>query len=129
MGDICEIQDGEQYILERKLLKKEQNLIVWIEMRKNDIVVKSSQIIIHVNSHYDIDKIIEDVNLSIFEEMLNNAIALNKETVEIKNQLPDSKDLEDTIKQLEEGLIKIKNFSVASQEDIETLFKKGGENE
>ena len=129
MGDICEIQDGEQYILERKLLKKEQNLIVWIEMRKNDIVVKSSQIIIHVDSHYDIDNIIEDVNLSIFEGMLNNAIALNKETVEIKNQLPDLKDLEDKIKQLEEGLIKIKNFSVASQEDIETLFKKGGENE
>lgn len=127
VGDICQVVNGDKYILTRKLLEKEQDLILWIEMQKGTVLAKSSQLKLHVNQHHNIEEIVEDTDLSIFETMLQNALKLNEEALQIKNQLPDLEVLDETIKKLNEGLIKLNEFSTASIEDIENLFKKGGE--
>ena len=82
-----------------------QDLIMWIDIRENDTLIKSSEVILKVNKHHKIEETITDVEISLFEQIL-------AETKEIQ-------------KNLEEGFRKLETISSepAKKEDILELFK------
>ena len=57
-GDFYPVTDESEIEIDNKFLTKEQNLIVWIEMRKDEQIRKSSYLIIKVNNHKSISEII-----------------------------------------------------------------------
>ena len=104
-GDTIKVKNGDSYWLDNRYLTQAQDLIVWIDIRENDTLMKSSEVILKVNKHHKIEEIITDVEISLFEQIL-------AETKEIQ-------------KNLEEGFQKLETISSepAKKEDILELFK------
>lgn len=104
-GDSIQVQDGDLYWLDNRYLTKAQDLFVWIDIRKEETLIKSSEIILRVNEHHKIESIITDVDISLFEQILT-------ETKQIQ------KDLEEEFQKLE-----MISSEPATEEDILELFK------
>lgn len=126
-GDVFILNDGADYFIPDYLLTVPQELYVWVEMHQGDVVIKSSVVALKVNCHHKIDTIITDIQISAFEQVLQNALALNQQTKAIKEEidevlekvekLPDLDILQKTVEELfdlkaelEENLEKIKDI-------------------
>ena len=86
-GDIIPIQDKEEIIIEGRFLLQKQNLIIWIEMRDEEQIIKSSEITLKVNEHNSIEEIITEENITFFDKILQKASSLNEETKQLKQEV------------------------------------------
>ena len=92
-GDLFIISSDTEYLIPKEFLSKEQNLIIFIEMRKeNDVVAKSTPILIKVDSHQNFEDVIEDVEISAFNQILEQAVVINQDTLQIKKDIEDMLD-------------------------------------
>ena len=110
LGDTFILNEGADYYIPDFLLTVPQELYVWVEMCKGAIVTKSSAVALKVNTHHEIDNIVTDIQISAFEQVLQNALALNEQTKAIKEEidvvldkvqnLPDMDIIQTTINEL-----------------------------
>lgn len=123
-GDVIPISDGEEISLEQRFLTCEQDLLLWIEIRDGETILKSSEVKLRVNKHSTIESIITESEITAFEEALQKASLLNEETKQLKedvesllSQIPNIdeltikiKEIEELRKELEESLAQIQNI-------------------
>lgn len=127
LGDTFILNEGADYYIPDFLLTVPQELYVWVEMRQGAAITKSSAVALKVNAHHEIDTIVTDIQISAFEQVLQNALALNEQTKSIQKEidevldkvqnLPDLDIIQKTIDELfelkaelEENLEKIKDI-------------------
>lgn len=127
LGDTFILNEGADYYIPDFLLTVPQELYVWVEMRDGATIIKSSAVALKVNAHHEIDNIVTDIQISAFEQVLQNALALNEQTKAIQKEidtvldkvqnLPDLDIIQKTIEELfelkaelEENLEKIKDI-------------------
>lgn len=87
MGDEFLIENNVEYPIDNKFLTVEQELIIWIEMRKDEILAKSSEVKVRVNKHHKVESIITDIEISAFEQLMREVSALYQETLEVKREV------------------------------------------
>ena len=127
LGDTFILNEGADYYIPDFLLTVPQELYVWVEMRQGAAITKSSAVALKVNAHHEIDTTVTDIQISAFEQVLQNALALNEQTKSIQKEidevldkvqnLPDLDIIQKTIDELfelkaelEENLEKIKDI-------------------
>lgn len=86
-GDIIPIKNGEEIIIEGRFLIQKQDLIVWIEMREDDQIIKSSEVVLKVNEHNSIEEILTEEDITFFDRILQEASSLNEETKQLKQEI------------------------------------------
>ena len=86
-GDFYPVTNESEIEIDNKFLTKEQNLIVWIEMRKDEQIRKSSYLIIKVNNHKSISEIIAESEITGFEEIMREAAALYQKSLSLKDRV------------------------------------------
>ena len=89
LGDIWEIDENDVYKVPKELLTEPQKISLWVEFRKGDIIGKSSFIELKVKEVKDIEKIYDKSQVTMFEKVLTNALALNQQTANLKEELKD----------------------------------------
>lgn len=111
-GDIIPVSDNTEYEIENKFLSLQQDLIIWIEMKKEEILLKSSEIILKINEHHSIETIISDNEITMFQKLLEKADEL----------VSDFKDIEEFKTYLDNRLGVPSNSSV--KEYVDTSLEK-----
>ncbi len=86
-GDFYPITNDSEIEIDNKFLTKEQNLIIWIEMRKGEQIRKSSYLVIKVNNHKSISEIITESEITGFEEIMREAAALYQQSLSLKGEI------------------------------------------
>lgn len=86
-GDFYPITNESEVEIDNKFLTKEQNLIIWIEMRKGEQIRKSSYIVVKVNNHKSISEIITESEITGFEEIMREATALYQQSLSLKEEI------------------------------------------
>lgn len=86
-GDVFILNEDTDYFIPDYLLTVPQELYIWVEMRQGDTIIKSSVVALNVNAHHRVDTIVTDIQISAFEQALQNAIALNQQTKAIKAEI------------------------------------------
>lgn len=127
-GDIIPVSNNTEYEIENKFLSLQQDLIVWIEMRKEDVLLKSSEVIIKINAHNSIETIISENDVTIFQKLLqeaNELVSDFKNIEEFKMYLDNKLDIPDnnSVKEyIDDAIINIPSIS---DTEITNLFKEG----
>lgn len=86
-GDFYPVTNESEIEIDNKFLTKEQNLIIWIEMRKGEQIRKSSYIVVKVNNHKSISEIITESEITGFEEIMREAAALYQQSLSLKEEI------------------------------------------
>ena len=84
---VMHIYDGQPYSIPMSLLAEVQNLHIWIEIRKGEIIGKSSTIVLRVNKSEDVNNIAPEPEISVFDQVLQRAMEINEETKELKKEI------------------------------------------
>ena len=86
-GDFYPVTNESEIEIDNKFLTKEQNLIIWIEMRKGAQIRKSSYLVVKVNNHKSISEIITESEITGFEEIMREAAALYQQSLSLKEEI------------------------------------------
>ena len=86
-GDFYPVTNESEIEIDNKFLTKEQNLFIWIEMRKGEQIRKSSYLVIKVNNHKSISEIITESEITGFEEIMREAAALYQQSLSLKEEI------------------------------------------
>jgi hypothetical protein len=128
-GDMMRINDNDEIALDGKFLTEEQELTVWFEMRKDATIMKSSEVKIKVNKHHNIEEVIQDVEITAFEQVVQEAAALYEQTIQVKTEiesligsvgnLPNIEEINEKLKELDDLKIQLEE-SLTKLEAIPT---------
>ena len=86
-GDFYPVTNESEIEIDNKFLTKEQNLFIWIEMRKGEQIRKSSYIVVKVNNHKSISEIITESEITGFEEIMREATSLYQQSLSLKEEI------------------------------------------
>lgn len=123
MGDEFLIENDVEYPIDNKFLAVEQELIIWIEMRKGEILAKSSEVKVIVNKHHKVESIITDIEISAFEQLMQEVSELYQETINVKIEIESLiTEIENTLN-IEEINKKLAELNILKEELEKNLEK------
>ena len=130
VADFYPVHDNEELAIDDKFLTENQDLIIWIEARKEECVMKSSEVKIKVNKHQKIEDVVSDIEITAFEQIMREANDLYQNTLKTKEEIENLiggienvPDIEEINKKLEE-LNQLKIELEESLTKIDSIPKK-----